>query len=282
MTFRDPEAAQQAEQTGQPVELPLPDLVPGPEGERAPTVEITLPDDVQSVTVKIPVEDAVPGVVAVVVNEDGSETVVRGSVATGGGVVLTLEGSATIRLVDNTRTFTDVAETAWYHDAVIFVAARGIFDGVGGGRFDPNGVMTRGMQAKALHNVENNPESGLENAFLDVPPESWYADAVNWAAELGYVLGYGNGLYGPHDSITREQCVTLLWRYLGEPDSTHGLDDFIDADQISAYARTAMAWANEHGLVNGMGGGRLAPKDTIRRSQVAQLMMNFCLYMASK
>ena len=267
------------EQGGQPVELPLPDLVLGSDSGSAPTVEITLPADVQSIVVEIPVEDPSPGVVAVVVNEDGSETVVKQSVPTQGGVLLPLEGSATIRLEDNTKTFIDVAENAWYYDAVIFVTARGIFSGTSGNTFSPDGTMTRGMLAKVLHNMEGNPAASVKSSFPDVQPGGWYADAVDWAAEKGIVLGYDSGLYGPDDYITREQLATILWRYAGSPASTHSLDQFTDADQISPYARPAMAWANEHGILNGIGGGRLDPQGTALRSQVAQMPMNFCKYL---
>ena len=184
--------------------------------------------------------------------------------------------------MDNTQSFADVAESAWYYDAVAFVTARGIFCGIGGGKFGPDGIMTRGMQAKVLHNMENNPASSLSNVFPDVQPGSWYADAVNWAAEKAIVLGYDSGLYGPDDSITREQLATILWRCAGEPVSTHSLDHFPDADQVSAYARPAMAWANEHGIVNGTGDGRLAPRGAALRSQVAQMLMNFYAYLAKQ
>ena len=70
------------------------------------------------------------------------------------------------------------------------------------------------------------------------------------------------------------------WRWAGEPESTHSLQHFTDADQISSYARTAMAWANEHGIVNGMGDNRLNPGGTALRSQAAQMLMNFCMSMA--
>ena len=267
------------EQGGQPVELPLPDLVPGSDSGSTPTVEITLPADVQSIVVEIPVEDPSPGVVAVVVNEDGSKTVVKQSVPTHGGVLLPLEGSATIRLVDNTKTFIDVAENAWYYDAVIFVTARGIFSGTSGNTFSPDGTMTRGMLTTVLHSMENDPEPSVKDIFLDVKPDAWYADGVYWAAEKGVVAGYGNGLFGPNDSITREQLATILWRYAGSPASSHSLDHFTDAHQISDYARQAMAWANEHGILSGMDGGRSAPQGTALRSQVAQMLMNFCKYL---
>ena len=274
------EGAAQAEQTGQPVELPLPGLVPGSGSGSAPTVEIILPGDAQTVTVKIPVENAAPGVVAVLVDQDGTETVLKQSIATGDGVLLTLEGSSVIRIVDNTQSFSDVDENAWYSEAVAFVTARDIFSGTGGGIFDPDGIMTRGMQAKVLHNMENNPAAGVTNIFPDVQPGIWYADAVHWAAEQGVVTGYDNGLYGPDDSITREQLATILWRYAGKPESTHSLEHFADADQISGYACQAMAWANENGIINGTGDGRLAPQGTALRSQVAQMLMNYCKYSA--
>ena len=103
----------------------------------------------------------------------------------------------------------------------------------------------------------------------------WCADAVTWANANGIVGGYGNGSFGPNDPITREQLAVMLWRYAGSPTSSHSLEQFTDEDRISGYAREAMRWANENGIVNGFGNGLLGPKGNATRAQVAQMLMNF-------
>ena len=104
---------------------------------------------------------------------------------------------------------------------------------------------------------------------------AWYSDAVAWAAERGIVAGYGNGLFGPSDNITREQLAVILWRYSGEPAATNKELRFSDADSASDYALDALRWAVENGVINGYGNGVLAPKGLATRAQVAQMLMNY-------
>jgi hypothetical protein len=118
-------------------------------------------------------------------------------------------------------------------------------------------------------------KTGETPDFADVSENSWCADAISWAAENGIVGGYGNGKFGPNDSITREQLATMLWRYSGEPTPTKTTLNFSDAGQASGYAKEALLWANEQGILNGMGNGILNPKGLATRAQVAQMMMNF-------
>ena len=131
------------------------------------------------------------------------------------------------------------------------------------------------MLAVVLHRLENTPDHNYTGSFTDVAEDSWYEDAIHWAADNGIVGGYGNGLYGPNDNITREQLAVMLWRYAGSPDSSHGLSHFVDEDQISNYARVALAWANENGIINGKGNNILDPKGNATRAQVAQMLKNF-------
>ena len=133
--------------------------------------------------------------------------------------------------------------------------------------------MTRGMLAMALYKLEDNPDCALTGAFTDVG-ESWYADAVHWAAEQGLVQGHGNGRFSPNEGITREQLVTILWRYAGSPAAAGELT-FPDADEASGYAREALCWAQEAGIIQGDGQGLLQPRQVAIRAQVAQMLMNF-------
>ena len=173
--------------------------------------------------------------------------------------------------------FTDVAEKAWYHDAVEYAVTNGLMKGVGGGKFDPEGTMTRAMLVTVLWRYEGEPAEG-ENTFTDVPDGTWYTGAVAWAAANGIVGGVGNGKFDPEGRITREQMATLLFRYAqkrGIDTSKRGnLDSFPDSDKVSSWAKEAMRWAVAEGIINGSD-GKLLPQGNATRAQVATLLMRF-------
>lgn len=262
------EAVSAARRGNGAVSLPIPAV------SASSKVDITLPGGSGAVRLEIPVKDTAPGVVAVIVGPDGSETVVKKSSITGNGVALTLDSSAAVKIVDNSTVFSDVSAGSWEKNAVDFVSARGIFSGTGGRAFSPDGTMTRGMLAVALHNLEGSPARGHGSYFTDVG-ETWYTDAVQWAADQGIISGYDNGRYGPNDNITREQLAVMLWRYAGSPAAADKELRFADADRAGAYAREALCWAMESGIINGDGNGLLDPRGTATRAQTAQMMMNF-------
>ena len=169
--------------------------------------------------------------------------------------------------------YSDLDSGAWYHEAVDYVLKHQLMGGYGNGLFDPAGTMNRGMMAMLLYNLAGRPDHAYEGAFSDVAEGFWYEDGIHWAAEQDIVVGY-NGYFAPDDDITREQMAVMLWRYAGCPESGHDLSAYGDADQISDYARQAMQWANEQGILNGMDGA-LNPGGTATRAHVAQLLMNF-------
>ena len=173
--------------------------------------------------------------------------------------------------------FTDVAEKAWYHDAVEYAVTNGLMKGVGGGKFDPEGTMTRAMLVTVLWRYEGEPAEG-ENTFTDVPDGTWYTGAVAWAAANGIVGGVGNGKFDPEGRITREQMATLLFRYAqkkGIDTSKRGeLSGFPDSDKVSSWAKEAMRWAVAEGIINGSD-GKLLPQGNATRAQVATLLMRF-------
>lgn len=173
------------------------------------------------------------------------------------------------------RAFTDLSTTAWYHEAVDYVLRNGIMGGYGGGLFGPNDSLSRAQLCQILYNREGKPTVTGSSPFTDVADTAWYADAVIWANANGIVGGYGGGLFGPNDPITREQLAAILWRYAGSPASDHTLTGYTDADQISSWAMDAMLWANENNILNGDGSGHLIPKGRATRAQVAQMIRNF-------
>ena len=173
------------------------------------------------------------------------------------------------------KTFADVSETDWFHDAVAFVSARGLFSGTSATDFSPYTAMTRGMLAVVLHNLKDNPAAGIEEGFDDVNGE-YFANAVAWAAEAGIISGYGGGLFGPNDVITREQLAVMLYRFAGKPAVSGDALTHKDASEISGYALTAMQWAVENGILSGRDDGTLDPQGQASRAEVASMLMRFC------
>ncbi|MFQ9473377.1 MAG: S-layer homology domain-containing protein [Oscillospiraceae bacterium] len=172
--------------------------------------------------------------------------------------------------------FDDVAKSAWYYKAVEYVAENGIMSGVSAREFAPNAGFSRAMLAQTLYAMSGKPTVKAEGTFADVAANAWYADAVNWAAEKGYVSGVGDGKFAPDASITREQMALILYRYAGSPDASGMvLQEFADGDSVSAYAVDAIRWAVHEGLISGMENNTLAPQGTATRAQVAQILMNF-------
>lgn len=227
-------------------------------------------------TVAVPYENTTPGTVAVLVHEDGTKEIIRKSVAVDGTVSIPLDGSATVELMDNSKDFGDVKPTDWHANAVDFVSAHGLFNGTSETTFSPDNTMTRGMLAMVLHNLESNPDHTVGGTFGDVAEGAWYSGAIQWAAEQGIVGGYGDGNFGAEDHISREQLAVMLWNYAGKPESNHALTHFNDTDQISGYAQAALAWANENGIISGMGDGVLNPKGEATRAQVATMLQKLC------
>ena len=156
--------------------------------------------------------------------------------------------------------FTDVAPGAWYYDAVSYVYANGLMDGVSASEFNPDGSMTRAMVWAILARIDGETVTGA----------SWIETARAWAMAEGVSDGTdANGL------VTREQLATMLWRYAGEPDSDYSLSAFTDAASVSEWAETAMSWAVENGLITGVTANTLVPSGSATRAQCAAILMRY-------
>ena len=180
-----------------------------------------------------------------------------------------------------TISFKDVKENDWFYEAVSYAVENGLMSGMSEDIFAPNTPLTREMLAVVLYNLEGQPESTGVNAFADVKADMWYTDAILWANENGIVAGYDNGAYGVGDLITREQFATILYRYAQFKgyDTTQGgmaVREFSDYENISDYARPAMAWAVNAGIMGGMDDGTLMSQGKATRAEAATMLMNFC------
>ena len=260
-----------------------------PDGTKAETVTtkdgavtgtVTLPKGKDTVTVTLPVSDLSAGTVVKVVNADGTETLLPWSVPVDGGLRVTVSGSGSIKLkvVDNAKSFNDVSADHWASQAVQFVTSRELFLGTGDGTFSPTAPMSRAMLVTVLHRLQGKP-AGEAPAFPDVPGDSWYADAVAWAAANDIVKGTGQG-FDPEGNITRESLSVMLYRYaqLRGMDVTKASKDFssfTDGEDVSDWAAEAMRWAVGSGILSGKDGSRLDPAGTATRAEVATMLMRF-------
>ncbi len=172
--------------------------------------------------------------------------------------------------------FNDVRKGDWFYGAVEFAELNGLMQGDSKTVFSPNQKLSRAQLAQILYNKEGKPWVRGGSSFTDVPAKEWYANAVNWAAQKGYVMGYDSTHFGPNNSITREQLATILWRYAGEPKGKKNvLSPFTDAGKASEYALPALRWAVQNEIIRGKGNNRLDPTGTATRAEVAQMLMNF-------
>ena len=175
--------------------------------------------------------------------------------------------------------FADVSSSDWFYNDVRYVYEKGIMDGTGADRFSPNAPLTRAMIVTILYRMAGSPSVSGSSDFTDVAAGKWFAKAVAWAAANGIVNGYGSGLFGPNDPVTREQLAAILYRYAVYGGMTavtleENLGSFADTAQLSAYAIQAMNWAVGQGLINGSG-SNLVPKAQATRAQVAAIIHRY-------
>ena len=223
------------------------------------TASVSVPKSVGSTRVDIPVSKPTGSMVAVIVHPDGTEEIVKGSIVTETGIALRAEGDVRLKIIDNAKRFNDMADH-WAKDAVEFASSRELFNGVGNDAFGPDRSMTRGMVGTVLARLAGADTAG---------GETWYAKGTVWAVENGISDGTN-----PEQQVTREQLAAMLYRYAGSP-AVSGELGFDDADSISAWARDAVRWCVDNGILNGVGGNRMTPQDLARRGQVAAMLMRF-------
>ena len=251
----------EAQEKGKAVTVPVKEIEAAKDANAAAKIKIDVPNNADKTTVEIPVENVTSGTVAVIVHEDGTEELVKDSKPTEHGVQLELSGSTTVKIIDNSKTFDDTKDH-WSRDEVNFVAARELFNGVGGNQFGVSQPMTRGMVNTVLARL----------AGLDTTPsqgQTWYEVGTDWAKKNGISDGTD-----PTAPVTREQLATLLYRYAGSP-SVSGTLHAADAASVSDYAEDALLWANQNGIVNGVGSNTIAPKDNAQRAQVAAMLARY-------
>ena len=174
--------------------------------------------------------------------------------------------------------FTDVKSTDWFAKAVQYVSTSKYMNGTSATTFEPNTNLTRAMMVQILYNMEGKPSVSETSSYTDVKDTDWYADAVAWAEDNDLVQGYGSGVFGGLDSLTREQAATILKRYEeykgGDVSASADLSAYTDANRVSDWAEDAMKWAVGAKIINGTSATTLEPAGTATRAQMAQILMN--------
>ncbi len=239
-------------------------------------VTITATPDAGYEVGSVTVTDASGNSVKVTKNTNGTYSfTMPASKVTVTGTFVPVEASG-----DICDSFRDIDRSAWYHDGVHDALEKGIMSGMGDGQFAPSGTTTRAQLAQILWNIEGKPTYSGAIAFTDVNANEWYAPAIRWANAEGIIGGYGDGRFGPNDAITREQLVTILYRYAKykgvNVSAQASLAVYDDAFTVSDWAREAMQWAVGSGLISGKTASTLNPQDKATRAEIATIIMRYC------
>lgn len=179
-------------------------------------------------------------------------------------------------LAANTQTgqYTDVPAGYWAADAIQYVTEQGLFQGVGGGRFDPEKTMTRGMLVTILHRLVGSPAGG-SHSFSDVSKDAWYNKAVSWAATNGVMNGDDKG-FSPNVNITMQTLAVALYNYSdADKPTADKLSSFSDAAAVADWAKDQMNWAVSTGLYPIKDGTKLDPDKDLTRAEVAVVLQRY-------
>ena len=253
-----------AAKKNEPVAAPV-SVAPAASPAAAPVIKLSVPASAGEVSVVIPVTNAQQGTVAIKVNPDGTEEIIKTSVVTKDGVVLGVKGSAQIKIVNNDKDFSDTVGH-WAESDVDFVSARELFTGTAPQTFSPESATTRGMVVTVLARLAGESTDGGAN---------WYDKGCAWAVTNGVSDGTD-----PNGTVTREQLAAMLYRYFGSP-AVSGSLSFADASSVSEYAHDAMQWCVNNGIINGMD-GLLNPQGQATRAQVSAMFARYIRLMSTK
>ena len=162
-----------------------------------------------------------------------------------------------------------------YYDAIRYAYEKGLMNGVGKSQFAPASTLTRAMVVTTLYRIENKPVVAKTGTFTDVAAGKWYTDAIEWAAANKIVDGYGGGLFGPNDAVTREQLAAILNRYVSfkgyRNEKRADLSTMADGGRVSAYAVDSVKWALAYQILT-TDDNRIRPAQSATRAEVAQAL----------
>ena len=248
-----------------------------PEGKEA---EVTLPSGTE---ITLPGGSLIGGTGGGIAIGTGGATVNYGGIELNirEGTEITLNEDAPLGYcVSAENPFIDVKSGDWFYGDVMFAYTHGLFSGTGATTFSPNDTMTRGMLVTVLARMDGADLSGYTGSrFDDVEMGQYYTAPIEWAAENLIVSGVGEGNFAPGAPITREQFVTILYRYakfMGiDAGKTTDLANFTDSSDVSEWAQEAMRWACGAGIVSGKPGDMLDPQGNATRAEAATILRRF-------
>ena len=181
----------------------------------------------------------------------------------------------------NKMPFVDVTENDWSYEFIKYVYENGIMKGVSDTLFEPRNNTSRAMLVTMLYRLDNSLiDDQYELKFSDIDENSYYEDAVKWAEKNNIISGYSSDKFGPHDNITREQLVTVLYRYAKYKNINIDYElindnKFNDIRNIGEYAVDAVNWAISCDILQGINDDKLDPQGFATREQIATIFMRF-------
>ena len=182
----------------------------------------------------------------------------------------------------NNWSFTDVGSDYWAYEDIKQAVYSGLLAGTATNTFSPETSLTRGMLVTILERLQGDDEKANgTSSFSDVKADAYYADAVAWAKENNLIAGYTDGTFKPNKAITREEFMTILFRYALTKqydtgiENTEGLMSYSDEASVSDYSEEAMLWAVDHQYLRGTAANTLSPQGAITRAQATAILMRF-------
>lgn len=169
--------------------------------------------------------------------------------------------------------FSDVDSSTDYAEAIRWAAEQGYINGYPDGRFGVNDPVTRAQLAAIFYRAAGSPAASGMTRFPDVQAAAYYANAVSWAEDNSLISGYPDGHFGVNDSVTRQQVVTILWRWAGSPNASGA--EYPDERAIAAYAQTAVDWSQGNHILAGRADGRFDPTSNATRAEVISALYQY-------
>lgn len=183
--------------------------------------------------------------------------------------------------------FSDVAQNTWYCDWVEQANELGLMTGLRPGTFGPDEPMTRAMAVMVLYRLAGSPAVKADSQpFPDVKSGQWYTQAIVWAKQTGVAGGYDTGYFGPDDAISREQLCKMMRGFMAsrgvDTSTNQSLAAFPDGNKVSGFARSAMQYCVQAGIISGHDSGHLAPQNTATRAECAKILVGVHKKLAEK
>ncbi|HMM05352.1 MAG TPA: N-acetylmuramoyl-L-alanine amidase [Clostridiales bacterium] len=178
--------------------------------------------------------------------------------------------------------FSDVKALDWYKNAVIYSVENGFFNGTSATTFSPAASITRGMFITVVGRTAGaSSTTPASTVFSDVDSKAYYAPYIAWGYSNHIIEGLSATSFGPNQAITREDLITILYRYAKEKgitltgDTGKTMANFSDGNTVDSWATEAMTWAVTHGVINGDNQGKINPRAYTTRAEAAKIMMTF-------